>query len=1001
MGIPEEHVHNQPVLTCPDEEPRRHWKTIEGQTSEGHTVTETVDEIVDERRSAEEASPIGTGQPIHATLDFDGPTGKSGQIDQLRKEVRDWREIQWRGVSHATRQLLEYWSRKPGEGPINSLFYAQREAIETVIYLTELGNDNHRMVERLKRLGTEWSNGLTRIALRMATGTGKTTVMACLIAWYAVNRRYEHRGSAHGLSQNIDRIVVICPGRTIKDRLACLNPRAKGNLYDEWQLIPKSLRKRLNGFPVDIINWEKLQPRTGMAYADIETKTGGDRLNRTKTITLAGGEELSDTPESLESVWTRLLGPARKNRPERVVALNDEGHHCWERKEGEKPGVWLEALHALRDHKRFRLAQAIDLSATPIFINPAKTHAPEDAEPLNSTNLVPWIVSEYALMEAMETGLVKIPQPPRGDNTGRESALRNLFEANDGQKLTTPKGMDLVRQGAQILYQDYRETFEAWASTKNERIGFPVLIVVANNKPNARAIFEMLGGRKGEQGLLEKSEFPLLSNVPRNGADLGECHMHTILVLSKTNNPEEAEHEEISGGSLGLKEIGKGGASEEELREVLQTVAQPGKSGQSVRCVVSVGMLTEGWDCQRVTHILGYRKFGSQLLCEQTMGRALRRQDYENLEKVKRRDNQEIEDRYPAEYATVFGVPFERQSVSRKQTPPQPPILKTLVHPVLERVDKFRIWIPDFSGYTLSVPGLSLKLNPERIKETYPTGEGREREIHWVETKGPIGKIKVLQREVVHRKGEGTWRLAAELVKLITERIEADEKKEEIQSHRRGIMFVECLKVVKDWLAHELIAVQDSDLGGEQMRDLARSAILDALDIGNQASRKVGIPADSRQVHRSAGDWKEFQTSLKHIEELNSSELNVAACHSKLETDIALKLEMSAQVDAFVRNHGPERIEIPYKFKGGWSKYVPDFFVRCRPSDSRTVHIVIEGKGVPDEQSQSKGWWTDNWWIPCANEAGKEYGQIWMRRELGSEDEVDSAIESAFNKSKK
>ena len=264
------------------------------------------------------------------------------------------------------------------------------------------------------------------------------------------------------------------------------------------------------------------------------------------------------------------------------------------------------------------------------------------------------------------------------------------------------------------------------------------------NKLNARAIFEMLGGKRGPSGTLEKSAFSLLSNVPYTGADPSECAMHTILVLSKTNNPETAEHEQIAGGALGLREVGKD-ATEDELREVLQTVAQPGEVGEQVRCVVSVGMLTEGWDCQRVTHILGYRKFGSQLLCEQTMGRALRRRDYDNLEPVERRDNKDVERRFGAEYATVFGVPFARQTAHGTRTKPTPPEAKTEVHPVTDRVERYRVWVPDFASYTMSAPGVGVELDSDRVIETYPVDGQQGREIEWVVTGGPIGKIRVLE----------------------------------------------------------------------------------------------------------------------------------------------------------------------------------------------------------------------------------------------------------------
>ena len=111
---------------------------------------------------------------------------------------------------------------------------------------------------------------------------------------------------------------------------------------------------------------------------------------------------------------------------------------------------------------------------------------------------------------------------------------------------------------------------------------------------------------------------------------------------------------------------------------------------------------------------------------------------------------------------------------------------------------------------------------------------------------------------------------------------------------------------------------------------------------------------------------------------------------------MARVLDASDQVEAFLRNHGPERMEIPYKYKGGWAKYVPDFFVRCSPRNGKVPHIVLEGKGQPDERSDHKGWWTDHWWVPCANAAGADLGQVWVRRELGPDRDIEFAIESAI-----
>ncbi len=940
--------------------------------------------------------------PRQAELGLDGAT--EGTIDSLRDEVRQWREAGWPRTSNATRELLEYWARGPGEGPVFILFYAQREAVETIIYLTEAVDPDHWMIRRLKDLANGWSRGLTRLALRMATGTGKTVVMACLIAWYAVNRRREHRADVHGLARNVDRVVVVCPGRTIKDRLSGLNPRVKHNIFDEWRLVPPTLRRRLTGMAVTILNWEKLQPRSGLEFQQMEIKGGKGMLSRSKAIAFAGGDQLDAEPETMDSMWARLLGSSTgARRRERVIVLNDEGHHCWERMDGEQPGVWMEALHALREREGCDFSQVIDLSATPIFINPKKSRVPAGTKSLRTSELVPWVVSEFALMESMEAGLVKIPQPPRGDNTAHESPLRNLFEANAGQKLTTRGGMALIRQGAEILFKDYKETFEAWQSIDDANTGHPVLIAVANNKINARAIFEMFGGSRNSAGRLEKSEFDLFSNVPRTGADTSECGMRTILVLSKTNNPEEGDaSEQVAGGMLGVREVGKRGqagkdekASEDELRSVLQTVAQPGAPGQDVRCVVSVGMLTEGWDCQRVTHILGYRKFGSQLLCEQTMGRALRRRDYENLEEVARRDNGKVEPRLPAEYATVFGVPFAHtlEGTGKSPAPPGP---KTEVRPLSNRLETFRIWVPDFSSYTVSASGVHVMLDRNRVREAWPVDGQEGREIQWVETGGPIGRVRILERPGEPDTDEGVWQLAAELVRLLEEDEDADDH---VGRMRRGMLFSECLRVVREWLAHPNIAVMGKDLRCDGMQELAKSAILDALLVEGTPPRKVGVASDQARPLRSAGDWRPFLTGLKEIVSTRRSELNVAACHSELEGRIAESMDSSSLVAAFVRNHGPERIEVPYKYKGGWAKYVPDFFVRCHPTSSDLVpHVLLEGKGQPDERSEHKAWWTDHWWIPCANDVGAEYRQVWLRLETGSSDNVNGEIAHIIQK---
>ena len=979
-----EDLEEQPILTNPYAEPRQHWKTKDGATE---------NEIAKGRRKPHEPLPIGNTEGVQADL-FEGESN----IARLRKEVRSWREKGWPGTTSPTRQLLEYWSREPGEGPVHSLFFAQREAIETVIYLTEIGHGSHWMVQRLRSIARDYSRDLLRLAIRMATGTGKTTVMACLIAWYAANRRGERRHQHGGLAQNVGRVVVICPGKTIQSQLQALNPMMRSengdNLYDAKRLVPDNLRRRLSSVKVHVLNWEKLLRREGYAFRDFDIK------KKSQVIALAGGDAADAEKESYDDLWSRILGPKRGRGKERVVVLNDEGHHCWERKDGEPPGVWMEALHGLVAHPEFTLEQAIDLSATPIFIQTAKSRRPEGEKVPGVTQVVPWVISEFALMESMESGLVKIPQPPRGDNRSQESPLRNLYDANGGKRLRSGQqndetAMELVRRGTEILYNDYKEHFEDWEQMNDPRIGRPVLIAVADTKNNARAIFEMLGGSLLDDGRPLERGKTLLSNL--GGPEDKEGKEHTILVLSRTNNPETEEGEQVMGGALGLREVGKG-ATQEELENVLRTVAQPGKPGQDVRCVVSVGMLTEGWDCQRVTHILGYRKFGSQLLCEQTMGRALRRRDYDNTITVAPLDGAPAEQRFPAEYATVFGVPFEgsRRKGGGGKGELNP---KTKIEPVESRKEDLAIWIPDFSGYTMVESSAAIGVDPELVEEidAKREGEASASTIEWVTTQGPIGKKRKLRSKSNEMYREPIWKLASELTTLLGERLSEEGRGREAK--RQGLLFAQCLAAVNTWLNHDNVRLTEDDLRTDGLRDLAKSAILKTLrDAEGKRVERRGVPRNPRIPRRRAGDWQPFETGLKEIEPANKSELNASACHTRLERGIARSIETCSLAKSYVRNHGPERFEIPYKHHGGWARYVPDFFVRGHPVHNGLIpHVIVEGKGQPDEKSEQKAWWTQEWWIQAANALDDGTGRKWAFVEIRPGENVEAAIEAAMN----
>ena len=1006
----DEHHERQPILHSPYDEPDRHWEIADQQT------TGRIEPL---RRPAEQ--PIPMGAPRHQQLHFadrvaDAPTVAS-MIDELRAEVRAWRERHWHGSTENTRRLLEYWARPPGEGAYHSPFYAQREAVETLVYLTEIADANHACVQRLNQLGDDWSRGLTRLAIRMATGTGKTTVMAMLIAWYAVNRRAEHRHAGHGLARNIGRIIVIAPGRTISGQLRRhLDPCHAGNLYDAGRLLPVDLRPRLSNAVVTVLNYEKLQPRQAIGLATVEI--GG---RRGETIAWARAEEAGDTAETYSEMWDRLLHrPQHDRHGERVVVINDEAHHCWERKPGagtrrndNDKGVWMEAIHALNDHPRYRVAQTVDLTATPIFIDPPNTLAPPGQSIDRTKPLVPWIISEFALTESMEAGLVTIPMPPRRTDAAAPGALQNLYEYNNGRNLDTLDNRKKVLNAARLLYSDYEGTFKEWAeqARRDLSIGHPVLIVIVNSKKNARAMLDMLGGRRRDRTNTYDPPlgFDLLSNVPRPGATKEECleqPARTILVYSSDKGAvEKSEGSRFDHGAVGVEEV----KNSRQLEEMLATVAEPGRAGQHVRCVISVGMLTEGWDCQRVTHILGYRKFGSQLLCEQTMGRALRRHDYENRIEARRSDNGRVTERFEATYATVLGVPFDRFGIKGVRNGPIVVKPRTGVHVVDERRSSHRIRVPDLRDYALVHTTPTIRLDPDRVTAATLLRRGDHIEITWAQCRGPFGKTHVIKVAPTGKPDTGIWKLASDLATKLAD----DWSDRGDASYRSSRLFASCLRAVRAWLAHDNVHCERTDvLLDDDTRQEAKHQILNAiLDDDDAPIQKVGRPTDPRQPCRSAGAWRPFSTTLTNIVQLDNSELNVAACHNRFETHIARALDRHAKIAAFIRNHGPERFEIPYKSGGKWARFVPDFIARAAPVEIRrqaggeavavVPHLVVEGKGPLDDKAADKAHWTTDWWVPAANHAARAEGgpeARWAYLEIRTLEAIDQQIDGAIGK---
>ncbi len=966
----------QPTLNTPYEPPERHWKTVDNRTR---------NEITPERRKARSRMPLGRApEPTQTDL----YTGDSEIVSRLRNDVSAWRGNQWPGATSPTARLLEYWARPAGQGPDRRLFFAQREAIETVVYLTEVADQGHYAIRHLHDCAANWSRGLLRIALHMATGTGKTTVMAALIAWHAVNRGLE-RHQHGGLARNVDGVVIIAPGLTIRDRLQVLNPTAHDNLYDAWRLLPADLRPRINGFTVHITNVDALQPRTAQQFEAVAAqRTGTGMLSATQVRTLARGLDETVPAETQLDVWRRTL-PIDSGR---LVVFNDEGHHCWERAAGEPDGIWTSALHGLASHPDIKLAQVVDLSATPMFINPAKTHRPPHTRALASGEPFPWIVTESGLMEAMEAGLVKIPQPPMTEPGELTDAVRDLYTANGGRPLTTEDGRRKVLSALDLLIRDYEATAERWRDPANPDAPHPVLIVVANTKENAFQMYRYLGGHV-QDGYHVKGRHEILSNVPHDGCTPDECRERTMLVYSRETDAEQAETRTLNGGFIGLTKVtGTPAEQERTMRERLRTVGRPGTPGASIRCVVSVSMLTEGWDCPYVTHILGYRKFGTQLLCEQTMGRCLRRRDYDNTHAVQQIDTGLETDRYHAEYATVFGIPFETLLHNPRRKPVDPPT----IHHVRGWASRagYRITFPCFDSYSAHVEGDTASLDVGSVMP-FEFATPPEPAPDVVSVRGPIGEEHVLAGQEVDERFLH-WKVAHLLTKRIADRLDPDETP--APRWRPVRRFAMHLQVIEQWLAHPKVVVTTDDLRDPNRREQIANAILDVLQPEDGGHTIRGIQPRHGPAGRDASRW-DFETQLRHTIPVTRSEVDHAACHSELEVKIARVLDEHPAVAGFTRNHGPDRWEIPYRINDRWARYVPDFVVRGMAGAKTPARLlIIEGKGRPDAASEAKARWTQDAFVLAANAWERDEGRrrTWRFIEIGPSDDIRKTITAAL-----
>ena len=1008
-----EDFFEKPILNSPYHYPARHWE-LDGDG-------QPTNRVLEHRRSADFVSPVPKpkkqkgkkaqqmGLVFEGGFTDDGvnPTGDvtlynpTEFINGVRQQVDAWRQLppeQWK-VMPETARLLQHWRNHPFAGV--RPFFCQIEAAETAIWLAEvapqLGKTGKDFLEYVRSANDQANPGLLRIALKLATGAGKTTVMAMLIAWQTVN------AVRHPQSQRFTRgFLIVAPGITIKDRLRVLQPNDPNSYYASRDLVPNDMLADIARAKIVITNYHAFKRRERLNLA------AGNRA-----LLQGRGPEL-DTLESegqmLQRVMPELMG--LKN----ILVINDEAHHCYRerpnnnelddlqgddkdaaQRNNEAARLWIAGLEAVK--RKLGVRNVYDLSATPFFLR---------GSGYVEGTLFPWTVSDFSLMDAIECGIVKLPRVPVADNVpgGDMPKFRVLWE-HIGHKMPKKgkgkaKNLDPLsipaelQTALQALYGHYEQTFQSWGDA-GIRVP-PVFIVVCNNTATSKLVYDYISGfhRQNEH---DESETYHEGRLPlfRNFDEHGNRHPRPRTLLIDSEQLESGDALDVDFRNAAAAELeqfrreivertGNADAAatisdQELLREVMNTVGKVDRLGESVRCVVSVSMLTEGWDSNTVTHVLGVRAFGTQLLCEQVVGRALRRQSYELND----------EGLFNVEYADVLGIPFDftaRPVIPTLATPRE----TVRVHAVRPDRDALTITFPRVEGYRVELPDerLTARFTADSVLHLTPALVGPS----ITRNQGIIGEGVDLTVKHLNDVRQSTilFHLAKHL--LYTKFRDAGQ---EPKLH----LFGQLKRITRQWLDGGYLRCSGGTYPAQvlyqEIADEACNRIETAIAtslIGDEPIKAVLDPynptGSSIHVNFATSKPTRWQTDPRR------NQINWVVCDSDWEAELCRVVESHPRVHAYIKNQGLG-LEVPYRFGSTQRTYIPDFIVQIDDGQPDYLNLIVEIKGLRGEDAKDKANTMRAYWVPGVNNLGA-FGR-WAFAEFTEVYQIDAEFDklvSAF-----